>query len=81
MLKDLGFTPIDTDSDEFTISYWKIDPGARVEQGDELLVVESVKEKTAFTVTSPFAGTLVEIVAGEEATVRPGDLLGRLEVK
>jgi len=81
LLKDLGFTPIDTDSDEFTISYWKIDPGARVEHGDELLVVESVKEKTAFTVTSPFAGILVEIVAGEEATVRPGDLLGRFEVK
>jgi len=81
LIMDLKFTPADTDAEEFSVSYWKRDPGAAVSEGDELLVVESVDEKTALTVLSPFTGTLVEIVAGEEQTIRPGDLLGRIEEK
>jgi pyruvate/2-oxoglutarate dehydrogenase complex dihydrolipoamide acyltransferase (E2) component len=79
LTRELTFNPSDTDSEEFTVSYWKLDVGARVNEGDELLVVESVDEKTALTVLSPYAGTLTEIAVGEEETVRPGDLLGRIE--
>ncbi|MBD3348199.1 MAG: hypothetical protein GF400_03250 [Candidatus Eisenbacteria bacterium] len=81
MLRNLTLTSMETDATEFTVSYWKLDPGDSVAEGDEVLVVESVDEKTALTVTSPFSGTLVEVVAGEETSVRPGDLLGRFEVK
>lgn len=81
MLRDLVLTPSGTDATEFRVSYWKVDRGDRVERGDELLVVESVDEKTALAVPSPISGIIVEIVAGEDDTVRPGDLLGRIEVQ
>ena len=81
MLKDVVFTPSETDATKFTISYWKVDPGERVGQGAELLVVESVDEKTALTVVSPFTGVLADIVAQEEQMVGPGDLLGRIDVE
>lgn len=49
--------------------------------GDELLVVESVEDKTALAVPSPCAGVLAEIVAREGQVVAPGELLGRMEVE
>jgi pyruvate/2-oxoglutarate dehydrogenase complex dihydrolipoamide acyltransferase (E2) component len=79
--KDITFAPTETDAIEFTVSYWKVDPGARVCVGDELLVVESVEEKTALTVQSPYSGTLAEVTACEGATLAPGDLVGRIEVE
>lgn len=81
MLRDLEFRPTETEAAEFRVSYWKVDRGERVAEGDELLVVESVEEKTALAVPSPFAGVVVDIVAGEDDTVRPGDLLGRIDVE
>jgi len=81
LLRDLEFRPTETDAVEFRVSYWKVDRGERVAEGDELLVVESVEEKTALAVPSPLAGVLVDIVAGEDDTVRPGDLLGRIDVE
>lgn len=81
MHKDVTFVPTETDAVEFTVSYWKVDPGERVREGDELLVVESVDEKTALTVPSPFSGVLVDVVAGEGATLTPGDLVGRIDVE
>jgi len=78
---EILLTPTDSDAVEFTISYWKVDPGESVRGGDELVVVESVEEKTALAVTSPCAGVLAEIVAREGQVVAPGDLLGRIEVE
>lgn len=81
MLRDITFAPTDTEATEFTVSYWKVDPGDSVIEGDELLVVESVEEKTALTVPSPFSGALAEIVANENDVIGPGDLLGRIDVE
>lgn len=81
MTTEILLTPTDSDAVEFTISYWKVDPGESVRGGDELVVVESVEEKTALAVTSPCAGVLAEIVAREGQVVAPGDLLGRIEVE
>lgn len=81
MTREILLTPTESDSAEFTVSYWKVDPGESVRDGDELLVVESVEEKTALAVTSPCAGVLAEIVAPEGRVVAPGDLLGRIEVE
>lgn len=80
MLKDVVLRPEATEAEEFTISYWKVDPGETVVEGDELLVVESVDEKAALTVVAPFSGVLMEIVASEDDTVAPGSLLGRIDV-
>lgn len=81
MTREIFLTPTESDSTEFTISYWKVDPGESVRGGDELVVVESVDEKTALAVASPCAGVLAEIVAQEGQIVGPGDLLGRIEVE
>jgi pyruvate/2-oxoglutarate dehydrogenase complex dihydrolipoamide acyltransferase (E2) component len=78
--KDITFAPTDSDATEFTVSYWKVDPGSAVSEGDELLVVESTDDKTAFTVPSPCSGILVEVVAAEGATVGYGDVVGRIDV-
>jgi 2-oxoglutarate dehydrogenase E2 component (dihydrolipoamide succinyltransferase) len=81
LTREITLVPVDSDSSEFTVSYWKVDPGESVRGGDELVVVESVEEKTALAVTSPCAGVLAEIVAREGQVVAPGDLLGRIEVE
>jgi 2-oxoglutarate dehydrogenase E2 component (dihydrolipoamide succinyltransferase) len=81
LTRDILLETADSGSAEFTISYWKVDPGQPVRGGDELLIVESVEEKTALAVTSPCAGVLAEIVAAEGQLVAPGDLLGRIEVE
>ena len=81
MTREIFLRPTESDSTEFTISYWKVDPGESVRDGDELVVVESVDEKTALAVTSPCTGVLAEVVAREGQVVGPGDLLGRIEVE
>ena len=81
MLKDIVLETSETEATEFTISYWKVDPGAAVHEGDELLIVESVDDKTALAVLSLHTGTLAEILAQEDATVAPGDRLGRIDVE
>jgi pyruvate/2-oxoglutarate dehydrogenase complex dihydrolipoamide acyltransferase (E2) component len=80
MLKDVVLETGESDADEFTVSFWKVDPGSSVGKGDEIVVLESVEEKTALAVSSPVSGVLKSIVAGEDSTVRPGDLLCRVEV-
>ena len=81
MTREILLDPADSDSAEFAISYWKVDPGEPVRDGDQIVVVESVEEKTALAVTSPCAGVLAEIVAREGQVVAPGELLGRIEVQ
>ena len=65
---------------EFSVSYWKVDTGARVASGDELVVLESTDDKTALVVLSSHTGKLVEILVSEEQIVSAGDTLGRIEV-
>lgn len=81
MLIDILLEPTNTEATEFTVSYWKVDAGGSFLAGDELLVVESVEDKTAFSVAAKCSGTLAEIVAAEEETVTAGDLLGRMEAE
>lgn len=80
MLKDVVFQPTGAVTSEFAVSYWKVDPGGEVSEGDALLVVESVEEKVALVVPSPFTGVLREIVARVEQTISAGDVLGRIDV-
>lgn len=81
MLRDVVFLPQGAEGDEFRVSYWKSDEGETVSEGDDLLVVESVSEKAALTITAPFTGVLVEVLVAEDDTVTPGTLLGRIDAK
>ena len=79
MLREVRLAVSESESGSFTISYWRAESGERVREGSELLIVESVEEKTALAVLSPWTGVLAEIVAREGSTVAPGALLGRIE--
>jgi pyruvate/2-oxoglutarate dehydrogenase complex dihydrolipoamide acyltransferase (E2) component len=79
--RDIILEVTETEATEFTVSYWKVDPGAKVGEGDELVVVESTEDKTALAVVSPCSGKLAEVLAQEEAVVAPGDMLGRIDVE
>jgi pyruvate/2-oxoglutarate dehydrogenase complex dihydrolipoamide acyltransferase (E2) component len=79
LLKDIILEAGESEASEFTVCYWKVDPGAAVREGDELLVLESTEDKTAMSVLSKHSGTLVEILANEDETVASGDRLGRIE--
>jgi pyruvate/2-oxoglutarate dehydrogenase complex dihydrolipoamide acyltransferase (E2) component len=81
LTREILLTPSESEATEFTVSYWKVDPGESVRDGDEVVVVESVDEKTALAVAAPCAGVLAEIVAAEGEVVSPGDLLGRIEAE
>ncbi|MBN2564544.1 MAG: hypothetical protein JXB46_02420 [Candidatus Eisenbacteria bacterium] len=77
---DILLDPGEAEGSEFTVSYWKVDPGQHLEKGDEIVILESVEDKTALAVLSPHSGTLAEILVSEEQTVFAGDRLGRIEV-
>ena len=80
MLRDVVLEPAESDSEEFTVSFWKVDAGGPVVEGAELVVLESTEEKTALAVLSPFSGVLDSVCAEEDSTVRAGDVLCRVEV-
>ena len=60
---------------EITGSVWKVEvqPGASVEAGQTLLIVESMKME--IPVTAPKAGTVAEIRTAEGEPVADGQLL------
>jgi pyruvate/2-oxoglutarate dehydrogenase complex dihydrolipoamide acyltransferase (E2) component len=61
-----------------SISYWLVEEGDRVREGDEL--VELTTDKAAFVVPSPRSGILVEKYLTEGDDVSVGDALCLLEV-
>jgi pyruvate/2-oxoglutarate dehydrogenase complex dihydrolipoamide acyltransferase (E2) component len=64
--------------DEARVSFWYVDVGETVEEGGDL--VQMLTDKATFDVPSPAAGKLVEQLAGEEKTVKVGEVLCRIEV-
>jgi len=56
-------------------SVWKVNvqPGARVQQGDPLVIVESMKME--ITIESPLSGVVVEVLVGEGRAVSAGQRL------
>lgn len=57
--------------DSCTVSFWLVSEGDHVEEGDDL--VEMQTSKAAFNVPSPCAGTVTEILVSEGEEVRVGD--------
>lgn len=60
-----------------TVSYWLIEVGKEVKEGDDL--VEMATDKAVFNVPSPAAGILKEIVAQDGAEVKVGETLAILD--
>jgi len=72
-LPELG----DDAPDEAEISFWYVEEGEEVEEGQDL--VEMVTDKAAFTVPSPAGGTLKEIKVREGDTVQVGQVMAVIE--
>jgi len=60
---------------EITANVWQVrtEPEATVAEGDELVILESMKME--IPVTAPSAGTVVEIRVAPDDNVQEGDVL------
>jgi pyruvate dehydrogenase E2 component (dihydrolipoyllysine-residue acetyltransferase) len=62
--------------EEGTILRWLKSPGDSVEQGDELVEIETDKANMVYE--APTGGTLIEVVAEEDATLPIGEVIARI---
>ncbi|MEF8808476.1 lipoyl domain-containing protein [Natronomonas sp.] len=69
--------PDDADEDEGYVANWFVREGATVEAGDTLCEIQI--EKVSIDAMAPVAGTLVEIVLGEDAEFERGATLAYIE--
>ena len=60
-----------------TVSYWLMEIGQEVKEGDEL--VEMATDKAVFNVPSPASGVLKEIIAKDGEEIKVGQTLAILE--
>jgi pyruvate/2-oxoglutarate dehydrogenase complex dihydrolipoamide acyltransferase (E2) component len=65
--------PEDADEEEGYVANWFVREGATVEAGDVLCEIQV--EKVSVDVTAPVDGELDEVVLGEDAEFRRGDVL------
>ena len=64
---------------ELTATVWKVvvEQGATVAEGDELVILESMKME--IPVVAPLAGTVKELCVGEEDRIREGDVVAVID--
>jgi 2-oxoisovalerate dehydrogenase E2 component (dihydrolipoyl transacylase) len=67
----------DDATDEATISYWLVEEGETVKEGDDL--VEMTTDKAAFSLPAPQTGTLLEKIVEEGEEVAVGDVICIIE--
>jgi len=72
-LPDLG----EDAPDEAEVSFWYVQEGDSVEEGQDL--VEMVTDKAAFTVPSPFGGTVKQVLVQEGDKVKVGQTMAVIE--
>lgn len=63
--------------DEATVSFWIVQEGDEVKEGDDL--VEMLTDKANFNVPSPVGGKVAKISVQENDVVKVGDLLCEIE--
>ncbi len=79
-LTDVKLPPLGENAgDEARLSFWYVEAGETVEKEDEL--VQMITDKATFDVPSPVRGKVVEQVADEDAEVRVGEVLCRIEAE
>jgi len=74
-LPDLG----EDAGDEATVTFFFVEVGEKVEEGDDL--VEMATDKATFAVPSPKTGIVKEHRVGEDDVVKVGDVLAVLEIE
>ena len=64
---------------ELTATVWKVvvEKGATVAEGDELVILESMKME--IPVAAPVAGTVTELCVAEEDRINEGDLVAVID--
>ena len=77
MQADVTMPTLGYDMEEGKIVSWLKKVGDRVERGEPIAEIET--DKTTVEMEAMAAGTLVEIVADEGATVAVGAVIARLE--
>ena len=79
-LTDVKLPPLGENAgDEARLSFWYVEAGETVEKEDEL--VQMITDKATFDVPSPVRGKVVELVADEDAEVKVGEVLCRIETE
>ncbi|MCL6479251.1 MAG: biotin/lipoyl-binding protein [Peptococcaceae bacterium] len=63
--------------DRCTVSFWHVSEGDHVEEGDDLVEMET--SKAVFNVPSPCAGIVSEIMVDEGDEVKVGDVICLIE--
>jgi len=64
--------------DEAVVSFWYVEIGEKVEEGDDL--VQMLTDKATFDVPSPAGGKIVERLVEEDDKVKVGQVICRIEV-
>ena len=62
---------------EATISFWHIEEGDAVKEGQDL--VEMATDKAVFNVPAPASGILIEVLVHEGDTVKVGEILAQIK--
>lgn len=74
---DVIMPEIGEDITQATISFWHIENGEKINEGDDL--VEMVTDKAAFNVPAPATGVLNEIMFEEGQTVKVGEVIAIIQ--
>ncbi|MCK4373831.1 MAG: hypothetical protein KAX19_00840 [Candidatus Brocadiae bacterium] len=78
MAFEVKLPPLGDDApDEAEISFWYVEEGDTVEEGQDM--VEMVTDKAAFTVPAPVGGTIRSITAAEGDKVQVGQVMAIVE--
>ena len=72
-LPDLG----EDAPDEAEVSFWYIEEGEEVIEGDEM--IEMITDKASFTVPAPFSGTVKDLKVDEGDKVKVGQVMAIIE--
>ena len=70
---------IGEDVNEAAVSFWHVDKGEKINEGDDL--IEMVTDKATFNVPAPASGVLTEIMFEEGQTIKVGQTLEIIEEK
>ena len=76
-MKEIVIPNMGEDIEEATISFWHVEPGDRVNEGDDL--VELVTEKTTFNVPAPSSGVIAELRALEGEALGVGAIIAMIQ--
>ncbi len=74
---DVIMPEIGEDITQATVSFWHVEEGEKINEGDDL--VEMVTDKATFNVPAPAAGVVSEIMFEEGETVKVGEAIAVIQ--